>query len=215
MAIGKSPSSFASQFARYAASVIMTVGTKGACRCSKRKLTYEIFFAKVTYDYPVVSLDDPLLRRVQTALGQLGKWVRPSGTAPDHFPFLTWLPKVVNPWKKTGYALHDEELSLFLGEYLKVRKREREGKVQPCFSTQLQEKQTKLNLTDEQASASYLLKKKFTSDITSLQCIRLPILLARYLALVAILLPRHCLFLSWPCYDILKFSRKRKLRLIE
>ena len=85
---------------------------------------------------------------MQTALGNLGKWVRPGGTALDHFPLLTWVPRFLNPWKRIGLDLHREELSLFLGQYVKARKRAETGNIQTCFSTKLQERQAKFDMND-------------------------------------------------------------------
>jgi hypothetical protein len=108
----------------------------------------------VSYDYPITSLNDPILGEVQKALSALGKWARPNGTALDHFPFLTWLPRALNPWKKIGLDLHKEELSLFLGQYLKAKKRAEQGNIQTCFSTTLQEQQARLRMTDEEVRLS-------------------------------------------------------------
>ncbi|UZJ51803.1 hypothetical protein CBS101457_001123 [Exobasidium rhododendri] len=130
VACEREKNSFQDQFGRYAASVIMTV----------------------SYDYPVTSLNDPLLKDVQYSLGQMGKWARPGGTALDHFPFLTYLPRALNPWRKIGDELHKKELGLFLGEYLKVKKRAEQGNIQNCFSTSLQEKQAGNKLNDKEAS---------------------------------------------------------------
>jgi hypothetical protein len=82
----------------------------------------------------------------------MGKWTRPGGTALDHFPLLTYLPTLLNPWRKIGQDLHRQELSLFLGQYLKAKKRAEQGDIQTCFSTALQEKQEKYAMTDEQVS---------------------------------------------------------------
>jgi hypothetical protein len=92
------------------------------------------------------------LKQVQFSLGQMGKWARPNGTILDHFPVLTYLPTALNPWKKIGLDLHKKELSLFLGEYLKVRRRAAQGDIQNCFSTTLQERQEGYNMTDEAVS---------------------------------------------------------------
>jgi cytochrome P450 len=127
--IGLDPSNFQQHLSRYAASTIMTI----------------------TYDYPVKSLDDPLLQSVNDCLGNLGKWINPSASPLDSYPVLNYLPTVINPWKKLGKQLHQQELELFLKVYRDVRKRAQQGKAQSCFATLLQERQAEYQLTDEEA----------------------------------------------------------------
>lgn len=127
--LGRDPSTFQQQFTRYAASTIMTVA----------------------YDYPVKSLEDPLIYSVNACLGNLGKYVNPSASPLDSYPILQYIPTVLNPWKKLGQRLHQQELNLFLKVYLDVRKRAQQGTAQLCFSTKLQERQAEYGLSDEEA----------------------------------------------------------------
>lgn len=128
--LGRDPKAFRSHFSRYAASVIMTV----------------------TYDHPVQSLNDPLVKAVNERLDSFAKWIKPAASPLDSVPFLEYLPLPLNPWKREGLRLHKLELDLFLSLFLDVRRRVKSGEANECFVSKLQEKQKALGLTDEEAA---------------------------------------------------------------
>lgn len=127
--IGANPSQFLLHFSRYAASTIMTI----------------------VYDHPVIALDDPLVQAVNKCLESLSLYIKPGASKLDHYPFLNYLPTIINPWKQKGKQLHNEELDLFLSVYRNVRSRARNNEAQSCFASQLQERQEEFGLTDEEA----------------------------------------------------------------
>ncbi|SPO27511.1 related to Cytochrome P450 [Ustilago trichophora] len=122
---------FREAFKRYAASVIM----------------------QVTYDYAITSLDDPLIKEVEECLTNLAMWIRPGASMLDRYPALMYLPEAVNPWMKRGLKLRQREQKLFLSQWNRVRQRVKEGVCQPCFVSQVQERQNQLGITDQEGAS--------------------------------------------------------------
>ena len=129
--LGRMPERFQKVFKRYAASVIM----------------------QVTYDYRIVSLEDPLIAEVDECLSSLAHWIRPGTSVLDRYPVLLYLPTAVNPWKRKGLELREKEQKLFLSQWNSVRLRTKVGKCQPCFVSKVQERQAELGLTDGEGAS--------------------------------------------------------------
>lgn len=130
-ALARQPSSFAQQFQRMSASVIMTI----------------------TYDHPLSRMDDVWIVRLFDSIKNVAPFFI-ARTYLDRLPMLVHLPVFLNPVKRRALEIHAQELALFTDMYATVRTRRDEGKAADSFASRLQERQARLGLSD--AEAAYL-----------------------------------------------------------
>ncbi|MCO5597207.1 hypothetical protein L7F22_051283 [Adiantum nelumboides] len=120
-ALARQPSSFAQQFQRMSASVIMTI----------------------TYDHPLSRMDDVWIVRLFDSIKNVAPFFI-ARTYLDRLPMLVHLPTFLNPVKRRALEIHAQELALFTDMYATVRTRRDEGKAADSFASRLQERQARL-----------------------------------------------------------------------
>lgn len=112
-----------------------------------------VLLCKLPTIIPLQIWEIPCWREVEECLGSLAHWIRPGTSVLDRYPFLLYIPTMVNPWKRKGLRLRAKEQKLFLSQWNSVRQRVKEARCQPCFVSKVQDKQQELGITHEQGAS--------------------------------------------------------------
>lgn len=70
----------------------------------------------------------------------------------DFFPILRYLPDFLVPARQKAKKLHEKEIGLYMGHWMKAKEDVKNGTINPCFCVGMAEAQKTEGFSDEQAS---------------------------------------------------------------
>lgn len=128
----RDPNSYERYLERYAAGLIM----------------------RLAFGVPVHTGNEPSVRRILAVVHTVERVGSPGAYLVDTLPILMALPMVLAPFKREGYALHAEELSLFRSLQSDVQRRleKNDPTAKDTFTAKYLENQTEYGLTQDQAA---------------------------------------------------------------
>lgn len=95
-----------------------------------------------------VTTDDETLAKITQGQARLGNALRPGSYKVESLPWLRYVPGYLDVPKQW----HKEELELFSTELQAAQKRLAAGKLGPCFSSFVTERQQELELSDDECA---------------------------------------------------------------
>ncbi|KAK8862915.1 cytochrome P450 [Apiospora arundinis] len=104
---------------------------------------------QMVFGFRTTSIHDPMIKRIFNGFQKFSEVFRsPTAAILDGFPALRYLPDFMLPMRRYSKELHKAEYDLFVGSYLKTKKRVQEGKAKPCFCLDLVRAQEKMGFSD-------------------------------------------------------------------
>ncbi|KAK8129580.1 hypothetical protein PG999_001960 [Apiospora kogelbergensis] len=105
---------------------------------------------QMVFGFRTTSIHDPMLQKIFNGFMKFSEVFRsPAAAILDGFPALQYLPDLLLPMRRHAKELHKTEYELYVGNYLKTKKRVLEGKVKkPCFCLDLVRAQEQQGFSD-------------------------------------------------------------------